>query len=86
MVSFIETAPKIGMGFRVSPDVPKDRIAALRKAFAAMMNDPEFKADAKKRNAPVELVSGEALQKLVASAYATPKPAIAKLKNILGFK
>jgi len=86
MVSFIETAPKIGMGFWVSPDVPKDRLAALRKAFVAMMNDPEFKADAAKRRAPVELVSGETLQDLVAAAYATPKPTIAKLKQVLGFK
>jgi tripartite-type tricarboxylate transporter receptor subunit TctC len=86
MVSFIETAPKIGMGFWVSPDVPKDRLEALRKAFIAMLDDPEFKADAKKRRAPVDAVSGETLQKLVASAYATPKSTVTKLKNVLGFK
>jgi tripartite-type tricarboxylate transporter receptor subunit TctC len=86
MVSFIETAPKIGMGFWVSPDVPKDRLEALRKAFIAMLNDPEFRADAKKRRAPVDAVSGETLQKLVASAYATPKTTVTKLKSVLGFK
>lgn len=86
MVSFIETAPKIGMGFWVSPEVPKDRLQALRKAFMTMLNDPEFKADAKKRRAPVDAVAGETLQKLVAAAYATPKPTVEKLQNVLGFK
>ncbi|CAN0580904.1 unnamed protein product, partial [Laminaria digitata] len=28
MVSFVETAPKIGMGFWAHPEVPKDRVAA----------------------------------------------------------
>jgi len=86
MVAFIETAPKVGMGFWVAPEVPKDRIQALRKAFMAMLNDPDFRADAKKRRAPVDPVSGETLQKVVAAAYATPKPTVAKLKNVLGFK
>ena len=86
MVRFLEVAPRIGMGFWVHPEVPKDRVAALRKAFMAMLNDDKFLADAKKRNAPVNPVEGATLNKLVAEAYATPKPTIAKLKMVLGFK
>ena len=48
------------------PDVPADRIAILRKAFDATMQDPEFLADAKKLNIEVEPVAGEVMQKLVA--------------------
>ena len=86
MVAFIETAPKIGMGFWVHHEVPKPRVAALRKSFMAMMADPKFLENAKKRRTPIEPVSGEVLDKLVADAYATPPATIAKLKAILGFK
>jgi len=86
MVKFLEVAPRIGMGFWVHPEVPKDRVAALRKAFMAMLKDPAFLADAKKRKAPVNPVAGEVLDKLVAEAYATPPATIAKLKTVFGFK
>ena len=85
MVAFVETAPKIGMGFWVHPEVPGDRLAALRKAFMAMMSDAKFKEAAEKLNAPIEPVAGEELDKLVAAAYATPKETVEKLKGILGF-
>ncbi len=86
MVAFVETAPKIGMGFWVHPEVPKARVTALRKAFMAMMADPKFLESAKKRRAPIQPVAGEVLDKLVADAYATPPATIAKLKAVLGFK
>ena len=86
MISFIETAPKIGMGFWIHPDVPATRTAALRKAFMSMMADAKFLENAKKLRTPIEPVSGEVLDKLVADAYATPPATIARLKTILGFK
>ena len=86
MVAFVETAPKIGVGFWVHPEVPKARVAALRKAFMTMMLDAKFKASAAKRRAPIQPVAGEVLDKLVAQAYATPKETITKLKAVLGFK
>lgn len=85
MVRFVESSPKIGMGFWVAPEVPKDRVAALREAFMSMLNDPEFRADADKLRAPVEPVAGEDLQEIVQAVYATPKPTIEKLRAILGF-
>ena len=86
MISFIETAPKIGMGFWVPPGTPGDRVSALRKAFETMMADKDFQAAAAKRRATVELVKGDDLQQITAEAYATPGPVLAELKKILGFK
>ena len=48
------------------PDVPADRVATLRKAFAVTMKDTDFLADAKKLNIDVEPVPGELMQTLVA--------------------
>lgn len=86
MVRFLEVAPRVGMGFWVSPEVPKARAVALRKAFQTMLRDPAFLADAAKRRAPVEPVAGETLDKIVADVYKTPPATIAKLKKVFGFK
>ncbi|MGH6768101.1 MAG: Bug family tripartite tricarboxylate transporter substrate binding protein [Xanthobacteraceae bacterium] len=85
MITFLEAANRIGMGFWVPPGTPKARVATLRKAFESMMASAEFKAMAKKLRTPVELVKGEELQRITAEAYATPKPVIAELKETLGF-
>ena len=86
MVAFLETAPRIGMGFWVAPEVPKERVAALRAAFKATMRDPAFLADAKKRKAPVAPVDGEVIQAMVKKVYDTPSATIVKLKSVFGFK
>jgi tripartite-type tricarboxylate transporter receptor subunit TctC len=85
MVTFLETANKIGMGFWVPPETPKARIDALRNAFGAMMASAEFKASAEKRRSPVEMIKGTDLMEITADAYKTPKPVITELKQILGF-
>ncbi len=45
--------------FSLPPNTPKERLATLRKAFAATLKDPEFLADAKKTRLDIEPVSGE---------------------------
>jgi tripartite-type tricarboxylate transporter receptor subunit TctC len=47
------------------PDVPKERIAILRRAFDATMKDPAFLADADRILIEVDPVSGEAMQDVV---------------------
>ena len=83
IVKFLEVSARIGHGFFVGDQVPKDRIAALRKAFVATVNDPEFLAQAKKRNMIVAPIAAADMQKAVAGAYATPKPLLAKFKKMV---
>lgn len=54
------------------PGIPADRLKILRDAFDATMKDPEFLAEAKKRKIDISPLSGEAVQKLVASIMAKP--------------
>jgi tripartite-type tricarboxylate transporter receptor subunit TctC len=86
MVQFLEVAQNVGMAFALPPDVPPARAAALRKAFVATMADPALHEDAKKRNMDLELVPGEKLEQIIMSAYATPKPIVEKLREIVGFE
>ena len=55
------------------PELPPDRIKALRDAFDATMQDPEFLAEASKQKFGVNPVSGEQLSALLERIYATPK-------------
>jgi tripartite-type tricarboxylate transporter receptor subunit TctC len=55
------------------PNVPADRLAALKKAFSDTMRDPAFIAEAKRQNIEIEEVSGEEVARIVADAYSSPK-------------
>ena len=63
----------IGRPLFTTPDVPAERVAALRKAFDATMKDPAFIAEAGKAQLDLNPVSGEELQRIVADVVATPK-------------
>jgi hypothetical protein len=55
----------IGKPTAVGPNVPPDRVAALRLAYKAMMSDPAFLADAEKLGSTIEPTLGEDLTNLV---------------------
>lgn len=69
-----------------TPTMPKDRVAALRKAFMATMKDPKFLADAKKTRLTVVPSSGEELAALFGSFYGMPKSVISAAKKAIGRK
>lgn len=60
-----------GRPFVMPPEVPKDRVAAMRKAFIAMTKDGEFLAEAKKMQLDIEIVTGEEIDTLLKRVYAT---------------
>src|SRR5262245_44238598 len=49
----------MGRPFVAPPEVPADRLAALREAFAATLRDPAFLEDAKRQNLNVVPVSSQ---------------------------
>lgn len=71
-MEFIFGGHSFSRPFLVPPDVPKDRIAALRAAFDAMVKDPEFLADAKRVKMEIRALSGEEVQRIVANVYNAP--------------
>ncbi len=72
MLDLVLTRQEIGRGIAGPPGLPPERLAALRASFDATMKDPEFLADAAKAQMDIEPLSGEAIDRLLASAYATP--------------
>ena len=70
----------IGRPFLTAPGVPAERVAILRKAFAAMTKDPDYLKDSAQANLDVQLVEGEKIQKIVEELVATPPAVVAKAK------
>jgi tripartite-type tricarboxylate transporter receptor subunit TctC len=71
----------MGRPFLAPPNVPADRVAALRTAFMATMKDKDFLAEAAKADLEVNPVSGEDVERLVKEVYATPATIVAKAKE-----
>jgi tripartite-type tricarboxylate transporter receptor subunit TctC len=74
----------IGRPIFTTPDVPAERVKALRDAFDQAMKDPAFIEDAKKAALELDPVSGEELQKIVQEIIATPKETADRLAEIIG--
>jgi tripartite-type tricarboxylate transporter receptor subunit TctC len=80
VLSAVVNAAEIGTAFFTSPNVPKDRVDALRRAFDATMKDPEFLAEAQKTQLTVGSLPGEELQKLVADVAAIKPDILEKVR------
>jgi tripartite-type tricarboxylate transporter receptor subunit TctC len=75
-----------GRPYLLPPGVPADRVAALRRAFAAMLADKSLLADADKLGLDISPMGGEELQALVARLYAMPPGVIERAKQSLIYK
>jgi tripartite-type tricarboxylate transporter receptor subunit TctC len=56
----------IARTYALPPGTPKDRVAIIRKAFMAAMEEPGLLADAKKMGLELDPKSGEEVQKIIA--------------------
>ena len=84
ILMLLGSGPDIGRSLVAEPGIPPERAAALRRAFMAAIEDPEFLAEIKKRNLSVEPLSGEEVQRIVAASVATPKELIDRAKRYIG--
>jgi tripartite-type tricarboxylate transporter receptor subunit TctC len=68
----------MGRPFLAPPGVPAERLAALRKAFDATMQDRQFLAEAEKLKLEITPVTGAAVQQLVTDVYRMPPEVLKK--------
>ena len=73
----------MGRPFVLPPGVPANRIAALRAAFDATMQDPQFLDDAKLQKAEIDPVGGEAINALLDRVYAAPPDLVARIRELI---
>ena len=72
----------LGHPIYTSPNVPAERVKALREAFVATMKDPALLEAAKKRQFDIEPASGAELQHIVADMLGAPADIRARLAAI----
>ena len=83
IVRLVAAGAQLGRPLATGPDVPADRVAALRTAFDVMVKDPDFLKEAASLNFDVAPVRGEAMQKIVTDVLATPKPLRERARPII---
>ena len=72
-----------GRPFFLPPGVPADRVEALRRAFDATVNDPQFREEARRMGLEITPRSGETLQALIQAAKDTPPEIIERVAKII---
>jgi tripartite-type tricarboxylate transporter receptor subunit TctC len=82
-IEFLYAGQGIGRPFVAPPGMPADRVKMLQDAFSATMKDPAFLEDAKKQKLDVDPESGEHLAALINKIYATPKPIVEKIGELI---
>jgi len=73
VLTAIASSADIGRAIMTTPGVPKERLAALRKAFQQMLADPDFLAKMKDRGITIEPATGEELDEIARQTMNTPK-------------
>src|SRR6516225_6257600 len=83
LIELVTSGTHLGRPIATTPDVPEDRLRALRGAYRATMADPEFRAEAEKAGFEVAPVYGEEMQNIVQSIMSTPKELAVRAKHLV---
>jgi tripartite-type tricarboxylate transporter receptor subunit TctC len=75
-------ASDLGRYILSTPNTPPERIQALRRAFDAMVKDPDFIADLKRQRFELGPLAGEELQRLVADVAKVSPTTIERVRGI----
>jgi tripartite-type tricarboxylate transporter receptor subunit TctC len=79
-LEFLFLPSEMGRPIAAPPGIPDERKAILRQAFAKLIKDSAFLAEAKQRGLEVEgPMASEEVDKAVAKIYATPKPVVGQV-------
>jgi len=73
----------VGRPFLAPPDLPPERAAVLRQAFADTMADPEFLRDAHAARLEIVPMAGDDAQALIEEVYATPPDIVERARTML---
>jgi tripartite-type tricarboxylate transporter receptor subunit TctC len=73
----------LGRPFVMPPNVPEDRVAAMRKALSDTFADPEFVADSDRLRLGVNAPrNGEQIQAVIQKTYTTPPRVLDRLQKV----
>jgi len=82
-IEFLYAGQGIGRPFFAPPGLAPDVLKMLRDGFNATMKDPEFVAETKQRKLTLEPENGEYMERLINRIYATPKPIVERVAELI---
>src|SRR6185295_13974699 len=65
------------------PDVPAERLAALRDAFDTTMKDPQYLEDARRIGLDVSPLGGAGIARLIRQVQETPQDVVDRLRELI---
>jgi predicted outer membrane repeat protein len=74
VLELIVLVQEFGRPFLAPPGVAADRMALYRRAFAAVLTDPQFLAESAQQRMSVDPLDDRQIEALLERAYAVPKP------------
>lgn len=84
IIEFQSILQEMGRPYLAPPELPPERLAALRKAFDATMKDADFLKEMDKLKLEVGPLSGGEMDKLIARLYAFPPELVRAVAEIQG--
>jgi tripartite-type tricarboxylate transporter receptor subunit TctC len=84
ILALISSPAALGRPFFLPPDVPADRVAALRAAFAATMKDPDYIAEGNRVRLDMNPLGAERVTQLVHATVNAPAHIVTKARAALG--
>jgi tripartite-type tricarboxylate transporter receptor subunit TctC len=82
VLALYASATDLGRAVFAPPDVPADRVKALRAAFMDMLADKDFLAELNKANMDLDPLSGEQLQAVVAKIAGVSPETLARARQV----
>ena len=76
----------VGRPILTAPNVPADRVTALRQAFEETMREPQFIAAARQANLNMNPMSGEELQQAIDAIVSASADVVAQVKAAIAIK
>ena len=83
LVNLVLAGDQLGKPLALTPDVPQDRLQAMRLAYDRTIRDPEFLQTAEKARIDIDPVSGDRLQAIIDKVLATSAGVKAVAKSII---
>jgi tripartite-type tricarboxylate transporter receptor subunit TctC len=72
-----------GRPFFMPPNVPAERVEAVRRAFDATMKDPAYRAEAEKMKVEIDPLTGEQVASVIGQVSRTPAETVARVRSAL---
>lgn len=82
IMEFFFARQEMSRPYLTAPEVPPERLQALRRAFMATTRDPEFIEATKVQDLELDPIGGAEIDALLKKVFATPKEVVARATDI----